>query len=64
MQRVPLLCKTEEVDRELTLSTRVDKFGKIFHCVEFPDSDTPSGRNYALFEHLSSALDFIKTNFR
>lgn len=64
MNRLPLMYKTDEVSKELTLSSRADKFGNILHCVEFPDNDTSTGRNYAFFTHLSSALDFIQTNFK
>lgn len=64
MIRIPLFYKTDEVSKDLCLTTRKDKFGNVFHCVEYPDNDTESGRNYAMFKNLSSALDFVQTNFR
>lgn len=64
MERLPLMYKTEERERVLSLSTRSDKLGNILHCVEFPDSKCEGGKNYVMFQHLSSALDFINTNFK
>lgn len=48
---------SSERDMILKLSTRVDKSGNVFFCVEY-DGD------YCTFSHLSSALDFINSNFR
>lgn len=64
MKRTPLFYKTEEVECDLTLTTRTDKLGNIFHCVGFLSDNSPSGRDYVMFSRLDSALDFIKTNFR
>lgn len=64
MKRVPLLYKTTETQKQLVLTTRSDNRGNILHCVEFPDDNSPSGMSYAMFSHLSSALDFIQTNFK
>ena len=61
MKRIPLFYKTEELAQDLRLSTRRDKLGNIFHCVEFYDNDNVP--NYSFFVHLSSALDFIHSNF-
>lgn len=62
MKRIPRLYNSEEVSVNLTLSTRRDKFGDIFHCVEYVNN---SGlKDYAVFNHLSSALDFIQSNFK
>ena len=61
MKRVPLFYKTEELNQDLRLSTRVDKLGNVFHVVEYFDSDDKP--NYSFFVHLSSALDFIHSNF-
>lgn len=61
MKRVPLFYKTEELKQNLRLSTRVDKLGNVFHVVEYFDSDDKP--NYSFFVHLSSALDFIHSNF-
>lgn len=63
MKRIPLFYKTDENEKVLSLSTRSDKFGNIFHCVEFPCDNSETGKDYAMFSHLSSALDFIQTNF-
>lgn len=64
MKRVPLLYKTDEICKDLVLTTRSDHKGNILHCVEYPDENSPSGMSYAMFTHLSSALDFINTNFK
>lgn len=62
MKRIPLFYHTEEQVKELVLSTRTDKLGNIFHCVEYVDNN---GKNeYAMFKNLSSALDFVQTNFK
>lgn len=57
MKRVPKMYNSSERDMILKLSTRVDKSGNVFFCVEY-DGD------YCTFGHLSSALDFINSNFR
>ena len=51
MKRVPLFYKTEELAQDLRLSTRRDKLGNIFHCVEFYDNNNEP--NYSFFVHLS-----------
>lgn len=61
MKRIPIFYKTEEVNKDLTLSTRRDNLGNIWHVVEYCNNDSSS--DYAFFEHLSSALDFIHSNF-
>lgn len=56
------MSKTEERDKLLSLSTRSDKLGNIYHVVSYP---APNGlEDYACFKHLSSALDFINSNFK
>lgn len=62
MKRVPLFFKTEELTQDLRLSTRVDKLGNVFHVVEYFDSDDKPNYSF-FFVHLSSALDFIHSNF-
>lgn len=62
MIRQPLLYKTVERDCELKLTTRSDKLGNIFHVVEYLDNQHL--KQYAFFMHLSSALDFISSNFK
>lgn len=64
MKRVPKFYYSEEETVELKLSTRCDKFGNIFYCVQYPDDHFECGFDYAIFEHLSSALDFINSNFK
>lgn len=41
----------------LKLSTRCDKRGNVFFCVQH-------GEDYVTFMHLSSAMDFIQSNFK
>lgn len=60
MKRVPLMYRTDEESKDLSLSSRSDKFGNILHCVEYMNNGQ---KDYAFFKHLSSALDFIQTNF-
>lgn len=62
MKRVPNFYKTEEQQKDLILSTRCDSLGNIFNCVEYLNND--GSNDYALFRHLSSALDFINSNFK
>lgn len=57
MKRIPLMYKTEEVEKILSLSTRSDKRGNVYHCVTF-------GEDYVFFKHLSSAMDYIQSNFK
>lgn len=64
MERKPLLYKTSELTKDLVLTSRSDKRGNVYHCVEYPDDNSPSGMSYAMFQNLSSALDFIQTNFK
>lgn len=62
MKRNPILYKTMPFTMILSLSTRCDKFGNVFHVVEFRGKD--NSEDYACFRHLSSALDFINSNFK
>ena len=57
MKRIPKMYNSEEVECIVKLSSRSDKKGNIFFCVSF-------GSDYATFRHLSSALDYIESNFR
>lgn len=61
MKRIPIFYKTEEV-KGLKLSTRRDVVGNIWHVVEYSNNDNLT--DYAFFEKLSSALDFIHSNFK
>lgn len=62
MKRIPMKFKTEELCEELRLSTRRDNFDNIYHCVDFVNNIGKS--DYVMFAHLSSALDFIYSNFK
>lgn len=62
MNRMAILRKIDVVGTDVILTVRSDESGNLLHCVEFPDDDTKSGKNYFFFKHLSSALDFIRTN--
>lgn len=62
MKRIPMKYKTEELSEELRLSTHRDKLGNIFHCVDFCSND--GSKDYVMFSKLSSALDFINSNFK
>ena len=62
MKRIPTLYNSEEQEKLLTLSTRCDKLGNVYHYVEYFEND--GTQNYARFAHLSSAMDFISSNFK
>lgn len=57
MKRIPMKYNSNEEEQIIKLSSRMDKKGNLFYMVEFGD-------DYAAFSHMSSALDFIQTNFR
>lgn len=57
MKRVPRKYNSEETEVIIKLTSRCDKLGNSFYMVEY-------GSDYAAFSHMSSALDFIQTNFR
>lgn len=58
MKRIPLKYKTEERQTFVKLTSRADKLGNILYFVEYADGE------YSAFRHMSSALDFISTNFK
>lgn len=62
MKFVPSLYSSEIKEELLTLSTRCDKLGNIYHYVEYQNNDGSPG--YARFSNLSSAMDFISSNFK
>lgn len=62
MKRIPMKFKTEELSEVLCLSIRRDKLGNIYHCVDYVNANGTS--DYVMFSHLSSALDFIYSNFK
>lgn len=61
MKRNPFMYKTVERSQSLSLTTRSDKLGNILHCVEYTNNE--GSRDYVMFKHLSSVIDFISTNF-
>lgn len=62
MKFAPSFYSSEEHSKDLVLSTRSDKLGNVYHYVEFKNND--DSFSYARFNHLSSALDFISSNFK
>lgn len=62
MKFIPPFYSSEEQSKDLVLFTRADKFGNVYHYVEFKNND--DSFSYARFGHLSSALDFINSNFK
>lgn len=60
-KRKPTFYNTFEDKKELVLSTRSDKLGNVFHYVQYYNADGSS--DYVRFSHLSSAMDFINSNF-
>lgn len=58
MKRKPMKYNSTEDEVVLKLTSRSDKKGNVFFMVEYGDDD------YVCFAHLSSALDYIQTNFR
>ena len=61
MKRTPKMYNTEHDDDVLKLSTRSDKMGNVLFFVEWTNEDK---RDYACFRHMSSAMDFINSNFK
>lgn len=57
MKRILLKYSSEERECEIKLTSRSTKHGDVFYMVEYGSGE------YAGFSHLSSALDFINTNF-
>lgn len=49
---------TTEQELVVKLTTRSDQSGNIFFCVSYGEGD------YVTFMHMSSAIDFIQSNFR
>lgn len=62
MKRISLFYQSEENQNDFVLSTRYDKLGNVFHCVEYLNYD--GSKDYAFFHQLSSAVDFINSNFK
>lgn len=58
MKRIPMKYNSSEDEVVLKLTSRSDKKGNVFFMVESGEDD------YVCFTHLSSALDYIQTNFR
>lgn len=59
----PMVYKTSKVKDVLTLEMRQTKTGVLFYMVSFPDNDNPDLTRHASFQAMSSAIDFINTNF-
>lgn len=57
MEKISKIYNSEEKDLIIKLSSRCDRKGNIFFCVNF-------GSEYYTFAHMSSALDFIQSNFK
>lgn len=55
----PRKYNSDQVKMEVSLSMRKSKSGDLFYMVEFPLCEL----NYITFSDMSSALDFIKSNF-
>lgn len=53
---------SELIGTQLTLETRTDKLGNVFHYVTYIDNNDV--KQYARFEKISSAFDFINSNFK
>lgn len=62
MKRIPKLYNSTEKELILKLTTRADKFGNVFFCVSWYKEESDC-IDYATFENMSSAMDFIKCNF-
>lgn len=60
MKRKALMYKTEEQECIIKLSSRCDKLGNILFFVTYGENQA----DYVVFSHLSSALDFINSNFK
>lgn len=62
MKMIPKFYNSIHEKDVVKLTTRSDKKGDVFHCVEFVHPRF--GDMYMTFEKLSSALDFIQSNFK
>lgn len=62
MKVQPSYYNSDLVGTQLSLETRSDKLGNIFHYVCYVDNNDV--KQYARFTQMSSALDFINSNFR
>lgn len=58
MKRIPMKYNSEEKEVIIKLTSRCSKLGDSFFMVEYGED------LYACFKHMSSAMDFIETNFR
>lgn len=62
MKFKPQNYKMVEETNVLVLSSKSDKLGNLYYCVEY--SLIGLGKHYSMFQNLSSALDFINSNFK
>lgn len=53
--------KSEQIKVVFSVSSRIDRMGKIYFYVDYQD-DTMTSR-YCRFENMSSVMDFVKSNF-
>lgn len=53
---------SELIGTQLTLESRCDKMGNVYHYVTYLDNNDV--QQYVRFSKLSSAFDFINTNFQ
>lgn len=58
MNRIPLKYKSDLHRQVLTLESRCSRKGDVYFLVGWDD-----GKDYVCFQHMTSALDFINTNF-
>lgn len=65
MKRKPKMYTSQPIQDVLKIETRQDKLGNVQFCVSFPRKldDGSDVLEYFFFNHLSSALDFIQSNF-
>lgn len=61
MQKIARKYNSEEVKSVVSLSMRRDKRGDLFYMVEYSGKN---GQEYSCFEFMSSAIDFINSNFK
>lgn len=62
MRLTPKKYNSEHLEDVVKLTSRSDKLGNVFHCVEY--WHPRHGSSYVTFERLESAFDFINSNFR
>lgn len=61
MKRIPIKFKTSVNEQVLLVESRVDKLGNSVYCVSYRRDGVD---DYVCFNHMSSVIDFISTNFK